>query len=152
MPVQRPGTVTAAAIVMIVLGALITLFGLIFVLGAAVIGGAASTGDLPAEAAGMEGMLGIFAGFVIGLAVILLALGILEIVAGAQVLSGKGWARVTGIVLAVILGLFSLLGMTGGDQGGNIIVSLVFVVANAFIVYALWTGGRWFAARSGAAA
>jgi hypothetical protein len=96
---------------------------------------------------------GAFAGAIIVIGVILLAVGVLNIVAGAQVLSGKGWARITGIVLAVILGLLSLLGMTGGgEQGAGIIVNVVMLVANAFIVYALWAGGPWFRARTAASA
>lgn len=102
----------------------------------------------------MVGALGgAFAGAIIVIGVILLAVGVLNIVAGSQVLSGKGWARITGIVLAVILGLLSLLGMTGGgEQGAGIIVNVVMLVANAFIVYALWAGGPWFRARTAASA
>jgi len=155
MPAQRPGTVTAAAITMIVLGALIVLLGLIAVLVGAVAGGVASgaAGELTGEEAAVFGALGgAIAGAILVFAVIFLAIGILEIVAGAKVLSGRGWARITGIVLGIILGLFSLAGLFGGDQGGSPIVSLIFVVANAFIVFALITGGGWFAARSAASA
>jgi len=96
-------------------------------------------------------MAGAVAGVIIVVALILLAVGILDIVAGANVLGGRSWARITGIVLAVILGLLSIPGLFGGGSnngGGGIFVSLIIVAANAFIVWALATTGGWFAARS----
>jgi hypothetical protein len=63
-------------------------------------------------------------------------------------MGGKGWARITGIVLAVILGLLSLLGLGNPDQGGGIIITLLLIAANVFVIWALVTTGSWFAARS----
>jgi hypothetical protein len=146
-PLERPGMVTTAAIVMIVLGVLIVLFGLLFMLAGAVFTGAQGTPEL--EGAGIPpGMAGVAGGFLIGIAVIVLAIGILDIVAGAQVLSGKGWARITGIVLAVVLALFGLLGLFGGGDPSGLIVSVILIAANVFIVWGLASGGRWFAARA----
>jgi hypothetical protein len=137
--------VTAAGVVMIVLGALVILLGLLFLIGGAFIGGAGS--EIETEVPGFSGMAGAVAGVIIVLAVIFLAFGILNIVAGANVLGGRGWARITGIVLAIILGLLSLLGL-GEDQGGGIIITLLLIAANAFIVWALVASGSWFAARA----
>ena len=140
--------VTSAAITMIVLGALIALLGLFFAFVGAFVGGAAN--ELNSQPA-FPGMAGAVAGVLIVFALILLAVGILDIVAGANVLGGRGWARITGIVVAVIVGLFGLLGLFGGGDsrtGGSIVVSLIVVAANAFIVWALATTGSWFAART----
>lgn len=141
----RPGMVTAAGIVMIVIGALITLFGLLSMLVGGILGGAASGIDF--QAPGFGGFAGAAAGALIVFALILLAIGILDIVAGANVMGGRGWARITGIVLAVILALFSLSGLGSGDGTGTVF-SLIWLAANAFIIWGLATSGSWFAARS----
>lgn len=135
--------VTAAAIVMFVLGGLITLFGLLMLLLGGLLGGAASGMDF--RAPGFGTFFGAAAGVLIVFAIILLAIGILDIVAGAGVMGGRSWARVTGIVLAVILAIFSLggLGGNGGSQG----VSWVWLIANGFVIWALATAAGWFAAR-----
>lgn len=146
-PAFRPGLVTAAGITMIAVGAIIVLFGLIFLLFGAAIGGAAS--QLDTQMPGFGAMSGAVTGVVIVLAVILLAVGALDILAGAKVFSGRAWARMTGIVLAVILGLLGLGSLGGGaSDGGNVLLGLVWVAANAFIVFPLATTGSWFAARS----
>jgi len=141
----RPGMVTGAGILMIVIGALITLFGLLSLLVGGILGGAA--GGLDFQAPGLGSFAGAAAGALIVFAVILLAIGILNIVAGANVFGGRGWARITGIVLAVILALFSLGGLGSGDGSGTLF-SLVWLAANGFIIWALATSGSWFSARS----
>ena len=145
---QRPGMVTGAGVTMIVLGALIVLFGLIALVAGAFIGGAGN--QINVQAPGFGGMAGAFAGVIIVFALILLAIGILDIVSGANVLGGRSWARITGIVVAALLGLLSLPGLFGGGNngGGGIVVSLILVGANAFIIWALATTGGWFAARA----
>jgi hypothetical protein len=144
----RPGIVTGAGVTMIALGALIVLFGLFALVAGAFVGGAAN--QLNVSTPGFSGMAGAFAGVIIVFALILLAFGILDIVAGANVLGGRPWARITGIVIAAILGLLSLPGLFGGGNngGGGVVVSLVLVAANAFIIWALATTGGWFAARA----
>jgi hypothetical protein len=143
----RPGLVTAAGITMIAIGAIVVLFGLIFLLAGAIIGGAAS--QIDTQMPGFGAMSGAVTGVVIVLAIILLAVGMLDIVAGAKVFSGRGWARMTGIVLAVILGLLGLGSLGGGaSDGGNVVLGLVWVAANAFIVFALATAGSWFGTRA----
>ena len=147
-PAERPGMVTAAGITMIVLGALITLFGLIVLVVGGVIGGAA--GQFESQLPGFGGTAGAFAAIFIVLAVIILAIGILDIVGGAKVLSGRSWARILGIVVATVLGVLGLLSVFGSStvENSNPAVELVLVAANAFIVFALVTSGRWFGPRA----
>lgn len=144
-PHGRPGLVTGAGIAMIVMGGLITLLGLLTLLLGGLFGGVA--GAIEFRAPGFGGFAGLAAGILIVFAVILLAIGILDIVAGANVLGRRGWARITGIVLAVILGLISLGGIGGANGSGTF--SVVWLVVNGFIIWALATTGGWFAARSG---
>jgi hypothetical protein len=145
-PSVRPTLVTAAGVTMIAVGAIIVLFGLLFLLAGAIIGGAAS--QIDTQMPGFGAMSGAVTGVVIVLAIILLAVGILDILAGAKVFSGRPWARMTGIVLAVILGLLGLGSLGGGGDGGNVVLGLVWVAANAFIVFALATTGSWFGERA----
>ena len=141
----RPGMVSGAGIVMIVIGALITLVGLLSLVVGGILGGAATGIDF--QAPGLGGFAGAAAGAIIVFALILMAIGILDIVAGAKVMGGRGWARITGIVVAVLLALFSLGGLGSGDGSGTVF-SLIWLAANAFIIWALATSGSWFAARS----
>jgi len=143
---QRPGMVTGAAITMIVLGALIVLVGLFVLIVGVFVGGAANQFNVQFSELG--GMAGAVAGVIIVIALIFLAVGILDIVAGANVLGGRSWARITGIVLAVIIGLVSLSGLFGDRNGGGIVLGIIVVAANAFIIWALATTGSWFAARA----
>jgi hypothetical protein len=139
--------VTGAGVTMIVLGALIVLFGLFALVAGAFVGGAAN--QINSSTPALGGMAGAFAGVIIVVAVIFLAFGILDIVAGANVLGGRAWARITGIVVAAVVGLLSLPGLfNGGNGAGGPIFSIILVAANAFIIWALATTGSWFAARS----
>jgi hypothetical protein len=157
--VERPGRVTAASIILIVLGALSVLFGLLALLGGALFAGAASDPSVQAE---IPGLPAAFAGIILVVAVILLAWGILEILSGAKALGGRNWARITGIVLSVIgllLFVLGLLGSMGAPQTGvegaeaagptSMIINVVIAAAYAFVIWAFATSGRWFASRSG---
>ena len=142
----RPGMVTSAGITMIVLGALIVILGLFALLAAAIVGGAGNA--INVDAPGFGNFAGAVAGVIIVFALILLAIGILDIVAGANVLGGRQWARITGIVLAVLLGLFGLASLAGnGSSNGSGVVGVIVLAANVFIVWALGSTGGWFAAR-----
>jgi hypothetical protein len=96
---------------MIAIGALIVLVGLLFLLFGAVIGGASS--QFESQMPGFTSISGAVTGVVIVFAIIFLAIGILEVVPGVKVLGGRSWARMTGLVLAVLLGLIGL-GSLGG--------------------------------------
>lgn len=145
---ERPGIVTAAGVTLIVLSVLTLLLALILLIGVGLFAGAA--GSMPDAAeipAGFEGMFGAFAGAFLVFTLIVAAFGVLQLVSGIQVLGGRSWARVTGIVVAAIAGLLSLAGIGGGDSGG-VVIGLALVAANAFVIWALATTGPWFAARS----
>lgn len=149
VPAPRPGMVTAAGVILIVLGVLTLVIGLFALLGAALFAGAAgSLGEVADTPAGFGGMMGAFAGLIIVFVVIVLAFGTLEILGGIKAMAGRSWARITGIVLGVIGALLSLSGLTSPDAGGGIVVSIAIAAAFAFVVFALATTGRWFAARN----
>jgi hypothetical protein len=141
--------VTAAGVVMIIFGALLSLLGVFALIGGAFISGSGSS--LDSQFPGMGGVTaGAVGGVIIVFALIFLALGILDILAGANVFGGRGWARITGIVLAAIFAVISLLGIGGSSQNGGIIVTLLIIAGNVFIIWALATTGSWFGARAAA--
>ncbi len=139
-PGGRPGIVTGAGITLIVLGALTLLIALILLLGAAIFAGAA--GGVDTEVPGLGGMFGAFAGVIFLVVLIVLGFGALQVVSGIKVLGGRNWARITGLVVAVIAGVLAL---TGVGQADGAILNIALVVANVFVVYALATTGPWFA-------
>ncbi len=141
----RPGAVTAAGIVMIVIGVLVTLFGLLFVLFGTLIGGA---GDNPIRDQFGTSFTGAVGGFIAIIGGIVAAFGILEVLSGIFVLPGRGWARITAIILSVIGGLISLSGVAGatGPRGG-IVFPLIFLAAYVFVIWAMAVNGRWFSGR-----
>jgi hypothetical protein len=138
--------VTAAGVIMIIFGAILCLFGVLFLIGGAFVGG--SGARFENELPGVGVTAGAVAGVIIVFAFIFLALGILNIVAGANVFGGRGWARITGIVLAAIFAVFSLLGIGGSSQNGGIVITLLVIAGNVFVIWALATTGAWFAARA----
>lgn len=143
-PPARPGSVTTASILMIVIGVLVTLLGLLFVLFGTLLGGAGGTtfsgqfGDLTTAMAGVFAVIGIIvAGF-----------GILEVLSGIYMLSGRSWARILAIILSVLGGLVSLGGVAGGSEPrGAIVLPLIFLVCYLFIIWAAAAHGKWFAGR-----
>jgi hypothetical protein len=115
-PGARPGVVTAAGILLIVAGAF------------AILGGLLSFG-----AAGLGGI------FVI-LAVILLAIGALEIYAGIQILGLRERGRIIGLVVAGIGAIFSLIFLiTAGD-----FTQIISLALDAFVIWALMTNQQYF--------
>ena len=136
----RPGGVTAAAVVLIILGVIYALFGVI-----AAIGGGA-VGDL---------LGGAFAGAVIAIGIVVVIFGVLEVIAGIRILGlSQGW-RIGGIVLASIGAVFSLISLIGAFSGqqefdfetgqitqgginaGSLIFALIFLAANLFVIIQL---------------
>lgn len=142
---QRPGMVTAAGVTLIVLGALTLLVSVILLLGVGLFAGAA--GGIPESEvpAGMGGLFGAFAGAIFVIMLIVAGFGVLQLVSGIQVLAGRNWARITGIVVAAIAGLLALLGL-GSNEG--VVLNIILVAANGFVIWALATTGPWFSARA----
>lgn len=143
-PPPRPTGVTIGSIWLIVLGILWTLAG-----AACAIGGAAfTTGDSQLPGLGAVG------GAVAVFGVILLVIGVLQILAGAGALGGKGWGRWLGIVLSilfVIFGAFGLLGSLGSlNQSGGLTAlgfTAIYVLGYAFTAWALISAGAFFSYR-----
>ncbi len=117
---ERPGMVTAAAVLLFIGGALGILAGLVAVTGGGLLGG------------GLGGLA-----VVLGIA--MLAVGGLEIYAGVQVLALKEQGRVIALVLAAIGALLALAQI--GASPGSAILGLAI---NGFIIYALVTNAGAF--------
>lgn len=143
-PLRRPGVVTAAGVVLIVTGALVGLFGLL----AALVGSQWESFIQNPQVVDQVGVLSATFGrllTVIGL--ILAAFGALDLVSGVYVLMARGWARIAGIVLALIGGLFWLLSMIG-VTARSAPVLLVLLGSSAFVIWALAANGAYFDWRS----
>ena len=85
-------------------------------------------------------------GLLVVLAVIIRLYGLGELAAGIGILAKRQWARILGLVLALIAGLLTTLALLGSaraeDARGRPVCFLVFAIAYWFIVFALATGGR----------
>jgi hypothetical protein len=145
---SRPVVVTIAGIVLIVIGALVSLFGLLAVLGGALIG---TVRDNAAPGVDLGGMQGAIGGVVAFIGAIVLLFGLVELLSGVFALLGRPWARITGIVVSVLGGLFSALGViSAASQGtaGSLVFSVVLLVAYIFVAWGMATEGPYFAGRS----
>jgi len=143
-PPVRPGAVTAASIVMIVIGVLVAVLGLLIVLAGSLLSGVGGTtfsgqfANFPAAVAGLIVVIG----------AIFVAFGVLEVFSGIYLLRGRPWARITAIVLIVLGGLISLSGVLGGrGANGGIVIALIFLVGYVYVIWAVSANGRWFAPR-----
>lgn len=121
----RPPLLTAAGIVLIVIGGLQALFGLL-----AIVGGGAI-----AEAGG--GGLG---GIVIIYGILTILVGAAGIYAGVQVLALRARGRSIALVVAAVGAVLSLLGLIQGD----FVFSLLFLIAYGFVIWAVYTNSREF--------
>ncbi|GBC87856.1 hypothetical protein HRbin12_01874 [bacterium HR12] len=117
---ERPGVVTAAAVLLFIGVAFGLLGGLFAVTGGGFIGGS-------------------LGGVAIVFGIVMLAVGGLEIYAGVQVLALKEQGRMIGLVLAAIGALMSLLQI--GASPGSAIIGLAI---NGFVLYALGTTASAF--------
>jgi hypothetical protein len=154
--VNRPIALTVAAILMTLFGLLVALVSLPVFLGGSLLSGQAIPG-LPSGVTTQS-----ISGAITIVGVVILVIGILCLYAGLGGFAGRQSARLLGIILGVIFLLFSILGLVSAfsapssvtangttvNTGSSIIVSVVFVVVWAFIVYAYIAAGRWFSARS----
>ncbi|MEP7082571.1 MAG: hypothetical protein ABI841_06295 [Chloroflexota bacterium] len=125
-PIARPrrsGWVTTAAVLLLLVGTLSALGGVLLLVLALALGPAWT--DILAAEPGMpedvnpEAVAGMMTGIFLAFAVIALGWAAGHVAAGVGILAGRGWARITGIVLAVIGLLFSLLllALTLGSYG-----------------------------------
>jgi hypothetical protein len=142
-PARRPGTVTAAAVITFVLAGLALLGTLIG--GVAVL---ASRDTVERELLNNPDFGGDFNSSDIGAVVTAIALiclflallSVAAIVLAVLVLRGRGWARVTLIVLSVVTAIIGLVGITT-------FLPLVWTAGGIAVVVllSLSTSGRWFA-------
>lgn len=114
---RRSGWVTTAAVVLLAVGALSGLFGLIFLIIGLAFGSAFTEmmelqPGMPSDV-NVGAMSGFLTGFMVAFAIIGLVWAAAHIAAGVGVLGGRGWARITGMVVSVIGLAFSILGLVG---------------------------------------
>lgn len=103
----RPGWVTMVAVFQFIGGGFLALGGLLV---ATVGGSVASLIDHPV--ADILGSIAAVAG------IIMIAIGILEILLGTQVLKGKEWARIVSLVLAFLAAAADAFGLLAGNVFG----------------------------------
>ena len=113
-----PGSVTAAAVILFVMAALIGLLAAVLLLTSSMMSGFPGDWMLgpgfesvsdPTSDAFMDAT----AGFLIVFAVIMLGVAVGHVLAGIGVLRRRGWARIVGLVLSALALLLLLLGIAG---------------------------------------
>lgn len=134
MPMQMPGIVQTARVLLFILIGFQFLAAVIF-------------GILIAAAGSSDGDTGLVAGVVAGIAVLMLALGSLSVFLGVKMRNGRGGIRIGTMVYASLMILGSLVNIgrglsetaASGALGG--IISLAFGIT---ILVAMIRGGAWF--------
>lgn len=140
-PPPRPTGVTLASIFLIIMGVLWALGGAACSIGGGAIGGM--------DFQQFEGLGGAIGGALLVAGIIGIVIGIAQILAGAGALSGKGWARVTGIIVAAVAAVLLILGgLSGlGEDAASGVVTLVIGVLYALAAWAFIQAGPYFAYR-----
>ena len=147
----RPGVITAAAIVLIVFGAILGLIGLLVMLGGALFSSIKDQPELVGQLGSVSDAFGVF---ILIVGAVMATWGGLQVFAAIFVLRGRTWARITAMILAILGALIGLSTIIPGENGVAplaIIISLVIVGAHAFAIWALASQGRWFSEVSPAA-
>jgi hypothetical protein len=150
---ERPGSVTAAAILLIVLSILPLLVALAAFVGASFfhrVNGRLDNTDF-------SGLGDAVAGVVIAFGVVSLAYGVVKLIAGIKVLGGSNAWRVTGIVFAALGAAFWVLALIGSVNGndnsdlqphrtnaGGVALSIVFLALNVLVIVLLAKAGGYF--------
>jgi hypothetical protein len=148
----RPGSVTAAAVLLIVLSVVPMLVALALFFGASVFHRANGEFDNTQ----FSGVFDDIAGVAVAFGIVSLAYGVVKLIAGIKVLSGSNAWRVTGIVFASIaaaLWVLSLIGAVNGNNSdlqdtgpnaGGIVFSALLLAANIVVIVLLAKAGEWF--------
>jgi hypothetical protein len=155
----RPGGVTAAGVLLIILGAFAALGGIIFAFGGAFLASA----DFGEQFGGQFGdIFGAAAGILIVVGIMVIAYAVFKIIAGAKVLGLRNGWRITGIVLcalAIVGWIFSLISAfqggntidpntfevtSAGPNIGSIVLAVVFLAANLTTLILLARNGQAF--------
>lgn len=142
-PPERPGAVTASGVILIVLGGLLVLLGLLFVLTAPLMGDLANDPDFVAQFGDISDSLQSFA---LTLGIVMGMFGAVQLLAGSFVLMRRTWARVTGMICAVLGGLFALLFVFSG-QPISTVIGLAVVTSYGYAFWVLTTRGSVFGTR-----
>jgi hypothetical protein len=139
----RPGEITAAAAILIVLGVLVALFGLLALVAGAAFPTVAQSPQFRDQFGDISSALG---DLLLTIGLIVLAYGVLQVVSGIFVLPGRTWARITGLIVAVLGILFSLGGVlpAQGSAGGGNVAFLVVLLAYGFVAWVMASRGAWF--------
>lgn len=131
-PAARPGIVTGAVVVQMVLGALGVIFGLLLLIGgAALMAGSISSADfadLTGEYVSNADIRSVGLGLLV-IGIVTAVVSVAAIVVAVFVGKGHGWARITSTVLLVLIGLAGLLSAPLG------LVGLVAAVAAIVLMW-----------------
>jgi hypothetical protein len=157
----RPGGVTAAGVLLIILGSLAGLGGILFGLGGALL----TTANFGAEFGPLGDISGAAGGILLGIAVVVIVYAVFKIIAGAKVLALRNGWRITGIVLCAVAIVGWILSLIGGFQGteqildpttfevstvsagpnvANIALAAIFLIANVVTLVLLARSGSSF--------
>jgi len=133
-----------AGVILLVVGVLMTLLGLLVLLV-----GAAGAAFLEEVEPTLGGEAGAVAALFVGIAAIMLLIGILEIISSVGVFVHKGWARWLGVVMGTIGLVFGFLMLiaaflTPAGSTGDLVVVLIWLSAHGFVVAALAAAGDHF--------
>jgi hypothetical protein len=155
-PVEPEGSFSVAlsGILLIIIGLLVGLVGVIFL----VVGAAAKSfidtaiANSNTTAADTTGLANFVEGILAALGIIIGLYGLGELISGIGILAKRQWARILGLMLALIAGVLTTLVLLGGLSGastrtvpvGFSVVTLIFALVYWFIVVALARGGRAF--------
>lgn len=148
VPDRRPGTVTAASIITVVLSALAFLAGAASTLLIVVnrdsvvdeINKRVANDDIYQDFSADE-----LANIATGVVAVVAVWALIALVLGVLTMKGHNWARITLVVSAAVTALVSLLSITS-------LVSFVTLAGAIAVIVLLFTGGAgaWFAARKNA--
>jgi len=155
----RPGSVTAAAVLLIILAIPPILFAILAFVGAGVF----HTENGKLSGTEFAGLGDAVARIIVVFGIVALAYGVAKLIAGIRTLAGRNGWRVTGIVLSAIGAAFWVLALIGsingnnnnssfdtnsGPNAGGIALSIAFLVMNVLAIVLLARSGEYFAARS----
>jgi hypothetical protein len=110
----RPGSVTAAGVLLIILGSFAALGGIFVMIGAAFL----ATADFGELAPGFD-VFGAAAGIAVVLGIVVLVYATFKIISGAKVLALRNGWRIAGIVLCAVAIVGWILSLISAFQGGE---------------------------------
>src|SRR3954466_7936202 len=158
-PPQRPGAVTAASVLLIILAVPPILFAILAFVGAGVF----HTQNGKLSGSEFAGLGDAVARIILVFGIVSLAYGVAKLIAGIRTLAGRNGWRVTGIGLASRPAAFWVLALIGsingnnnnegfetntGPNAGGIGLSIAFLAMNVLVIVLLARSGEYFAARS----